>query len=404
VYGGNNMHQQKRQAVITAGHLCLDLSPLFSGSGSETLHDILVPGKLVNVGPAALSTGGAVSNTGLSLKMLGIQTHLMGKIGADPLGETIRAFLHQYHADDSLVVDPEGSSSYSIVIAPPNIDRIFLHHPGTNDTFTAQDIDLEAVAACRLFHFGYPPLMRLMYESGGDELARLFRLVRARGATTSLDLALPDPVSPAGQANWPMILGKVLPLTDIFVPSLEELLYMLDRPYFNQLRSSGDDIYDQYDFRRLSDLADHLMNLGIKVLVIKLGRWGLYVRTVDGASLHNMGPARPADLKNWSHREILSAPFHLDRIVSTSGAGDASIAGFLAGLLNGLCIEDSCDLACAVAGLKIQSESSVGQIPPFTQVLHLIPAWRKESQMLEQENWDYSDADRLWHSHRDRLG
>ena len=171
--------------VVVAGHLCLDLSPGFADHGSQTLKDILVPGRLVNVGPAALSTGGAVSNTGLTLRMLGLTTCLMGKIGADVLGQSVRHILDAYEASDSLIVDTKAATAYSVVIAPPGIDRIFLHHPGANDTFVSADLDPKKLSSCRLFHFGYPPLMLRMYSDGGRELLTMFQCPPSGAATRS---------------------------------------------------------------------------------------------------------------------------------------------------------------------------------------------------------------------------
>ena len=48
-----------------------------------------------------------------------------------------------------------------------------------------------------------------------------FEKAKEAGATTSLDLSLSNPESPAGKADWPAILRKTLPYVDIFVPSIE---------------------------------------------------------------------------------------------------------------------------------------------------------------------------------------
>src|SRR6185295_13906903 len=105
--------------------------------------------------------------------------------------------------------------------------RIFLHCPGANDTFGADDIDYSALHQTDLFHFGYPPRMKRLYQNEGAELITMFRQAKATGVTTSLDLAMPDPSTASGQANWPAILKGVLPAVDLFVPSLEEILLML---------------------------------------------------------------------------------------------------------------------------------------------------------------------------------
>ena len=56
----------------------------------------------------------------------------------------------------------------------------------------ADDLDYGAIAKADMFHFGYPPLMRRIFEQDGRELQRLFRRVKETGATTSLDMAQPD--------------------------------------------------------------------------------------------------------------------------------------------------------------------------------------------------------------------
>ena len=99
------------------------------------------------------------------------------------------------------MTDASDSTSYSIVLAPPGIDRIFLHDPGANDSFCADDIPDRLLEGAALFHFGYPPIMRRMYEEDGAELVRLLSRVREKGAAVSLDLAAVDPESDAGKAE-----------------------------------------------------------------------------------------------------------------------------------------------------------------------------------------------------------
>lgn len=390
--------------VIVAGHLCLDINPAFAVDGGQSIKDILIPGKLVNMGQAALSTGGAVSNTGISLHLLGVKTRLMGKIGVDLFGGVIEKILESYQAADGLIKDERASTSYSVVIAPPGVDRIFLHHPGANDSFCTADLDLDLLRSARLFHFGYPPLMRRMFIDHGNELVKLFQVAKSCGVTTSLDLALPDPASAAGQANWPEILDRILPLSDLFVPSLEELLFMTERPLFDRIKATaGDgDFMDYFDFDRLPALAGRILAKGVKIVIIKLGRRGYYVRTASRHVLSEMGPAAPSDLANWSNRELWSGVFHVARIASTSGAGDASIAGFLTGLLAGLPIEQSCQLACATAALKIQVHTSVGGILPMQETLERMAGWEIEPLDLNRHYWREDPVLKIWRGKHDQ--
>ena len=47
-----------KKRVIVAGHICLDINPVFSGPKVNAIGDLLKPGKLVQVGAAAFNTGG----------------------------------------------------------------------------------------------------------------------------------------------------------------------------------------------------------------------------------------------------------------------------------------------------------------------------------------------------------
>ena len=230
--------------IIVAGHICLDITPVFQSEKPQPLAQILTPGKLIHMRGVNINTGGAVANTGLALKILGADVELMGKVGDDAFGRIILERLDQYGLREGMIVSPDSGTSYSVVIAPPGTDRIFLHDPGANDTFRVADMDFTKIAGADFFHFGYPPIMRHMYADGGEELTEIFRRVKAAGLTTSLDMAAVDPESEAGKADWAAILRKVLPYVDYFVPSVEELCFMADRPRYEDWlrRANGGDV------------------------------------------------------------------------------------------------------------------------------------------------------------------
>jgi len=86
---GKEIVADKEQAMVAvAGHICLDIIPSF-GSEERNFGDLFTPGRLVEVGPAVVSTGGAVSNTGLALRHLGVPTVMIGKVGRDFLGDML---------------------------------------------------------------------------------------------------------------------------------------------------------------------------------------------------------------------------------------------------------------------------------------------------------------------------
>lgn len=253
----------RNQVAVTAGHICLDIIPTVT---DERM--FFQPGKLVEVGPAVLCTGGSVSNTGLALHILGISTRLMGKIGDDIFGRAILEMINGYDPDlKKGMIEIAGEvSSYSIILSSPGADRMFFHCPGCNDTFGADDVDYESLEGAALFHFGYPPLMRRMIERDGIELARLFSRAKGKGLVTSLDMSMPDPASFSGSVNWPSILSKTLSHVDIFLPSVEEILYVLYPEIFSSMSEPLREIAPEL----LTKIGNDLLSMGPKIVGLKL--------------------------------------------------------------------------------------------------------------------------------------
>ena len=140
---------------------------------------------------------------------------------------------------EGILVDEGEQTSYCIVLSPRGIDRSFLYNPGANDNFQAADIQEQELSGARFFHFGYPTAIRRIYTDNGIELIKLLQKAKKRGLTTSLDMAYPDPDTEAGRMDWRAWLSGVLPLVDIFLPSLDEIFFMLDRPRFEALEKKG---------------------------------------------------------------------------------------------------------------------------------------------------------------------
>lgn len=358
--------------VIAAGHICLDVTPVFPQNGGE-LRELLAPGRLVQMGPADVHTGGSVANTGLGLKALGVDVRLMGKVGADAFGGMVREILDRYGAGGDLIVDGEGTTSYSIVLSPPGVDRIFLHHPGANATFTGAEIPDEALAEASLFHFGYPPLMPEMYRRDGERLAELFRRARAAGCATSLDLAAVDPTTEAGRTDWRRVLERVLPEVDFFVPSVEELAYMLDCPLWEDWcrRSGGGSLTDVIDPEtEAMPLARRCLELGAGAVLLKCGAPGLCWCTGDQARLARVSSRVPLEAARWADKEGFQPSFRPERVLSATGAGDTCIAAYLAAALEGCGPEECAALAAAQGACCVEAYDAISG-------LHTLP-WLRE--------------------------
>ena len=393
---------EPRVDLVVAGHICLDLIPAFRPEESRSLREIIRPGTLVHVGGAAVSTGGAVSNTGLAAIRLGLQTRLMGKIGDDFFGRGILEVLRNQGADDGMLVVPGEESSYTIVIATPGADRMFLHNPGANDTFAADDVHLDVVRSARLFHFGYPPLMRRFFEQEGRELEALMRAAHQIGATTSLDTSLPDPHAPAGRAPWPAILERALPCVDLFLPSAEELLLMLDRDAYLDIASAGDAL-GRITTVRIASMAERCLGMGAALVLVKCGTRGLYLRTATAARLRSAGAAAPGDVSEWADREVWALPYRVDRFAGATGSGDCCIAGFLAAFLRGCGVEEALHYAAAAGAQNVTALDATSGVRSWEETTRRIRGgWPKCGAPPADAGWRGSRPDGCYLGPRDR--
>lgn len=387
--------------AVVAGHLCLDIHPDLSGAGREPFEKIFRPGRLLASGPVSFATGGAVSNTGLVLNRLGVTTRLVGKIGDDLFGQTVCQIIasHGENLTDGMIIDPSTGTSYTIIINYPGADRIFLHFPSVNDTFNFSDIPYEMLKQARLFHFGYPPLMRSTFINCGASLTEIFRQAKNTGVTTSLDMAFPDPSSEAGQVDWRTILETALPYVDIFIPSVEEILFMLRRPIYEEMcATSGDsDILPLVTPELLSDIANELMEMGARLVGLKLGYRGLYLRTGNADLIKSMGRACPSNPDAWASKEYWAPCFKV-AVVGTTGSGDATIAGFLAAMLGGLSCEESLRLAVAVGACNVEAVDALSGIHSWDTTLRRVATgWEQHTLKLNSSGWQFEPRNGFWH-------
>ena len=385
--------------VVVAGHICLDLIPQL-GKSQTRPEDLFAPGRLIQIGPATIALGGAVANTGLAMHRLGAATRLMGKVGDDLLGETILQSLrsHEPALAEGMIVARGEPSSYTIVVEPPGLDRCFLHCPATNDTFVAEDLALDRVAGARLLHFGYPAIMQGIYADGGDGLAERFHEIRQQGTLVSLDTAMPDPASPAGRVDWPAWLARVLPEVDILLPSLDEVLLMFDRGKYDELvqQAGGGNPVAVADGRLLDDMAARLLDLGAGIVVLKLGDQGTYLRTDENVCrLAECASWAEMDWQRWQNRQLLAPCFDVE-VAGTTGAGDCTIAGFLAGLLHGLSPEETLRCAVGVGACNVQSPDATSGIPSWSEVQERLAGWDRRNVQITLDGWHKNDKAGLY--------
>jgi len=387
------MEKKKNLEIVAAGHTCLDLIPAFTIEEEvEKMTDVLVPGKMINMGECVIAGGGPVTNAGVSIRRLGVKTELIGKVGNDDFGRLVLDWYekNEGHFKGIKMVDGE-STSYTIAICIPGIDRFYLHHCGANDTFGYDDMDFDLVGRAKLMLFGYPPWMRKIYENTGAELTKILKKTKELGTTTALDLSLPDVDSYAGQVDWKAILTDWVPLSDIMVPSAEELFYFLYKDKFLEKRDKlghKETVLDQMTVKEISTMGRDLIRMGAAIAMIKCGSRGLYIYTAGQERLKKMGAAGCADLENWANRELWFPVYQEEKFVGALGSGDSAIAGFLSAFVWGHSIESCLRYANAAGSMNVTVPDGLSWNKGFDDLTRRIKAgWKTKEMKINEPGW-----------------
>jgi sugar/nucleoside kinase (ribokinase family) len=326
--------------VQVVGHLCLDLVPDLPGAAEIT------PGRLVHVGPLHIRLGGCAGNTGLDLAALGLRTLLVTSLGDDYLAGVARALIAAQPSADCRVGTASGlSTSYSIVVQPPGVDRTFWHHVGANAIFDGGAVD---PARAALLHIGYLPLLPRLIDHNGERLMRLLAAASADSATTSVDMSVIDPL--AMPVDWSALLTRTLPLCDLVSPSLDDMRSALAAPQLEAAQA-----------------ADWLLERGPAVVVVTDGPRPVVVRTATRSRFAGAAQMRSALLtalpESWFDRSLRLAPLPVP-VVQTTAAGDAVTAALLAAVSWSLGLDDALDLLLAAAAHRVAGRGALTELAP----------------------------------------
>jgi sugar/nucleoside kinase (ribokinase family) len=385
--------KKKDIEIVSAGHTCLDLIPAFTIEGKvDKMTDVLVPGKMINMGKCVVVGGGPVTNAGVSIRRLGVKTELIGKVGDDDFGKEVIYWYDKHEGHFKGIHMAKGeSTSYTIAICIPGIDRFYLHHCGANDTFGYDDMDFDLVERSKLMLFGYPPWMRKLYENTGAELTKILKKTKELGTTTVLDLSLPDVDSYAGQRNWKAILKDWVPLSDIMVPSAEEIFYFLYKEKFLEKKAKlgpKESVLDHMTVKEISTIGDDLLKMGSAISMVKCGNRGLYIRTAGQDRLKKLGAAQCADLDNWENRELWFPVYQEEKFVGALGSGDSAIAGFLAAFVWGHTIESCLRYANAAGSMNVTVPDGLTWNKGFDDLTRRIKAgWKTKDMKINEAGW-----------------
>jgi sugar/nucleoside kinase (ribokinase family) len=274
---------------------------------------------------ATLTVGGSGAIFACACARLGLRTAFVGVLGDDPFGRFMLEELAARGVDvGGCPVDPNRPTGVTVVLSK-RADRAMLTFSGTIGDLRADRVDPALLVSARHVHVS----SYFLQDALRADIPRLFREVRAAGATTSIDPNW-DPTE-----RWDSGLLQTLSDTDLFLPNSTEARMLVG--------------VDDIDI-----VAESLAERGA-VVAIKFGQGG-------GLAIEGAG----------------GVPIHVEAVsvdvVDTTGAGDTFDAGFLAGRLRGWDLERCLQLAVSCGSLSTRASGGTGAQPTLEEALDAVGA------------------------------
>jgi 2-dehydro-3-deoxygluconokinase len=290
----------------------------------ETMAALRTDGPLRLGGAAQWSVAGAESTVAIGLARLGHSVRWIGRVGADEPGALVLRTLRAENVDTTLArVDPGAPTGLILFEArTADVTRVCYYRAGSaGSRLAAADLDGGLPAGTRIVHLtGITPAL----GTGPAEAVRA-AVVAARevGARVSLDVNYRSRLwsrDSAAQALRPLI-GMV----DVLIASDDELALV------SPAGLTGRD-----------DRVAALLAAGVGEVVLTSGAAGARAVTSAGAA---------------------AVPARKVAVVDPVGAGDAFVAGYLSGALDGLAVQDRLQRAVTTAGFAVATRGDWEGLP-----------------------------------------
>lgn len=276
-------------------------------------------GSLAHVSDAHVGIGGAETNVAVSLSRLGVPATWVGRVGDDSLGKRVVREIRGEGVDVRAPLDPEAATGLMLKeLTGQGTARVYYYRAGSaGSRLAATDVPADLVESVGLVHLtGITPLLS---DSAREACLAVVQRARAARVRVSVDVNYRSTLAPPHVAAE--VLGELVAEADLVFGSPEELVHVAPGGVADDFGSgvvSGPEAIGAF--------ARALDPTGAREIVVKRG--------ADGASTYVGG-------------SVVHAAGHSIDVVDTVGAGDAFVAGYLSGDVQGWSAKEK--LACANA-------------------------------------------------------
>lgn len=269
-----------------------------------------------------LTVGGDALNESTIITRLGHKVRLVSCFGDDRIGAVIMDHCKANNIDTTYIKrDPNKTTSINVGLIQKDGERMFINNrSGSIWTFGPEDVNLDAVADARILSFGSYFNNPLLTE---EIIVPMFKKAKEQGMLISADIV--------GAKNGETLddIRESLSYVDYFFPNYEEACLLTGTT-------------------ELEEIADILLEIGVKNVIIKIGKRGCFIKNADGS--------------------FIVDSYHDTHPLDTTGAGDNFASGFLSGVLENKTIRECAGLANCAASIAVEHVGATSGIQSREQL------------------------------------
>ncbi len=270
------------------------------------------PGETILAESQGTFFGGKGANQAISSKRLGGNVSFITKVGNDLYGKSYRQHLIRNGLDQKLILeDRKAPTGMAVIELTPKGENRIVVFPGANDSLSAKD--LKRLQAC----WRGVEVFASQLEIPLPTVERGLRLAKEEGALTLLNPSPPTQLS-----------SHLLSFVDFIVPN------EIEAQSLTGIKWRGD--------RNIRKMAERLLKMGAKNVVITLGPKGLYFKNRSDEIRMNAYPVN---------------------VIDTTAAGDAFLGALATGLAEKKPIQEALRFANAAGALTTTKLGAQPSLP-----------------------------------------
>lgn len=231
--------------------------------------------------------GGGAANVAIGVQSAGFKTAIMGKIGENQFKDLIAIHLKNHNIPSSLCQIEKDYTKISSILLSPEGERTIIHYETPHEHILRNDADLLNLENTKIVY------MANLWRVPLDERKKILFHLAQKKILTIVNLGIADCRRTMEQVE------ALIQHVNILIVNTHEFAELVKKPF--ESINFKEDITLLYSF------------LKTKILIVTDGKKGSYAYR-DGGVLHE--------------------PAHsVEKVVDTTGAGDAFSAGFIVGYL-----------------------------------------------------------------------